>query len=233
MMICSRKIKLILRRYLNILERLKRNCKHDIYVGFGSETLYSKLGEYVSIERYCNVMVSEIGRYTYLGEYCKLNNTKIGSFTSIGPNVKLAAGRHPLTMLSTSPYTYGKSDFFEVSLANSVLFDDEQTFIDEDRRFYCSIGNDVWIASNVTLVCGKTSLHIGDGAVIKAGAVVVKDVPPYAIVAGVPAKICGYRFEPETIKQLMELKWWDKDIEIIKDIISKYNQTSKLELDFN
>ena len=78
------------------------------------------------------------------------------------------------------------------------------------------MGNDVWIGQNATILPG---VHIGDGAVIGANAVVAKDVPPYAVVVGNPAVIKKYRFDQETINLLLELKWWDKDIEVIKKLI--------------
>lgn len=78
---------------------------------------------------------------------------------------------------------------------------------------YIVIGNDVWIGAKVTLING---ISIGDGAVILAGAVVSKDVPPYAIVGGVPAKILRYRYSPDDIELLLKTKWWNKNIEWLR-----------------
>ncbi|MGN1275552.1 MAG: CatB-related O-acetyltransferase, partial [Floccifex sp.] len=76
------------------------------------------------------------------------------------------------------------------------------------------IGNDVWIGNNVTILAG---VSVGDGAVLAAGAVVTKDVPPYAIVGGVPAKILRFRFDDGTIKELQKLEWWNKNPDWIKE----------------
>lgn len=80
--------------------------------------------------------------------------------------------------------------------------------------YYCKIGNDVWIGSNVLIKGGVT---IGDGAVVGMGSIVTKDVPPYAVVAGNPAKIIKYRCNDEQIKALLRIKWWDWPIELIKE----------------
>lgn len=77
----------------------------------------------------------------------------------------------------------------------------------------CEIGNDVWIASSATVISG---VKVGDGAVVAAGAVVVRDVPPYAIVAGVPAKVIKYRFDSDVVDRLLELSWWDWDLKRIQ-----------------
>ena len=83
------------------------------------------------------------------------------------------------------------------------------------------IGNDVWIGSHVLI---KGGVHIGNGACVAAGAVVVKDVPPYAIVGGVPAKVIRYRFSPEVIGKLLELEWWNFDESKLKNSIAIFQK---------
>lgn len=158
----------------------------------------------------------DVNQYTYLGDYCMLPQTKIGKFCSIAAHTRLAAGNHPLGYVSTSPYTYSRVQW---SFAKEQLYNEEFYYTDKSEKYLCEIGNDVWIGTGATLVCSKSALHIGDGAVIAAGAVVTRDVPAYAVVAGCPAKIVRYRFSEDVIKQLLTLQWWEKDEEWIENNI--------------
>src|SRR5574344_780567 len=145
-----------------------------------------------------------VGKYTYWGKNLIIEDreTVIGSFTSISNDVTIGPSEHPLNMLSTSPYFYlipGLKKEIKNPIRNTTP---------------CYIGNDVWIGNKAFI---KDGVKVGDGAVVAAGAVVVKDVPPYAIVGGVPARIIKYRFDEDTIKELLEIKWWNLDDEILKD----------------
>lgn len=145
----------------------------------------------------------KIGAFSYLNN-CTVSNVKeIGRFCSIGSNAKLGREprNHPVTWLSTHPFQYDGS-----SLARNVATTGLN--YEECHPEPGVIGNDVWIGDDVTLMAG---VHVADGAVLAAGAVVVKDVPPYAIVGGNPAKVIKYRFDDVTIQKLQSLKWWDKD----------------------
>ena len=84
---------------------------------------------------------------------------------------------------------------------------------------YAKIGNDVWIGEDVKIIGGVT---IGDGAIVATGATVTKDVPPYAIVGGVPAKVIRYRFDMPTIDFLLKDKWWDKPVDWIKSYAQEF-----------
>ena len=128
----------------------------------------------------------------------------IGKFCQIASGVEFVmnGANHQMNAVSTFPfYTLEGWNMEMPSMSDMPLKGDTV------------IGNDVWIGHGVFI---KDGINIGDGAIIAAGAVVVKDVPPYAIVGGVPAKIIKYRFDEETICKLLELKWWDMDIEILK-----------------
>lgn len=153
--------------------------------------------------------MKQIGCKIGRGSYCDIttevrtNETIIGKYCSIAGNVIIGIGDHPINWLSTSPYFYhaflGWRD--KPEFRNTVI--------------PSVIGNDVWIGQNAMIKAGVT---VGNGAIVAAGAVVVKDVPPYAIVGGVPAKLIRYRFSEQQISDLEDLKWWDLDEEIIKKI---------------
>ncbi len=212
------KVKIFFRRIANFLLVILKNFNPYLYIGRGSKILHCRFSKYNWIGDNTNVMCSRIDMFSYIGSNCNLSNTIIGKYTSIGPNVHLASGNHPIHYLSTSPATYRKTFMcFNPHLLKSNLFDFEHALIEDYDDIYCKIGNDVWIASNVTLVCGKKAIVIGDGSIIKAGSVVTKDVPPYAIVSGNPAAIVKYRFSEEIIKRIVEENWWNKPLSWIKE----------------
>lgn len=161
-----------------------------------------------------------VGSYSYMGDYCELPQTEIGKFCSIAAHVTLAAGNHPVEYLSTSPYTYSP---IKNSFAEKQLYPQEFFYTDEKHKYLCKIGNDVWIGTGAMLVCGSKALNIGNGAVVAAGAVVTKDVPPYAIVMGCPARVLKYRFSEETISKLDSEKWWNKDEDWIRKSVESFS----------
>ncbi len=157
-----------------------------------------------NVKHSCNV-----GSYTFINSGTTLfPATKMGKFCSIGKNCELGAFDHPTTWLSSSPIQYNLKLHFP-----DYIEDFEQKKIVRPKETI--FGNDVWIGS---LAVVKRGLTIGDGAIIAGGSVVVKDVPPYAIVGGVPAKVLKYRFDEKTIERLMRLQWWDMPIEDLKNI---------------
>lgn len=180
-----------------------------------------KIGKGVIIKENCRIQKNVIiDDYTFINHTTQIDtNCKyIGKFCSISHGVKIGLGPHPLNFFSTSPI------FYE-SYRGYV---DKQLYDEFKDKGYTEIGNDVLIGANAIILAG---LKIGDGAVIGAGSVVTKDVPPYAIVTGNPAKIIKYRFSEKTIKELLKLKWWEFDIECIlkfKDSFDKIEEFIKV-----
>lgn len=154
------------------------------------------------------VFSGAIGYGSYIGIDSKLPNTVIGRYCSISWNVQLIAGQHPTKLfVSTHPAFFSNSKQAGFTYVNKNIFD-EYKYVDNQKQFLLKIGNDVWIGANTVLLEG---VSIGDGAIIGAGSVVTKDIPPYAIVGGNPAKVIRYRFTEDEIKFLLEFQWWNKD----------------------
>lgn len=142
-----------------------------------------------------------IGKYTYMGSNCKVGGgTRFGNYCSIATNVDIGPINHPTSYLSCHPFQYSEKLFSSITHYKNVNRVKKTT-----QKPPVVIGHDVWIGTDCIIMRG---VKIGNGAVVAAGAVVTKDVPAYAIVGGVPAKIIGYRFDDEVINQLQELKWW-------------------------
>lgn len=168
-------------------------------------------GKNVFIGRNCKISNSEIGGNTYMGNSCHFSNAKIGRFCSISQNVKMAIGKHPSSVfVSTSPLFYSGNSYLGKGYNIDKSF---QEYTKTVNGYSLEVGNDVWIGMNVTILEGVT---IGDGAIVAACSCVVKDVPPYAIVGGVPARIIRYRFEEDEIDALLKMKWWNWTDEEIK-----------------
>lgn len=160
------------------------------------------------------VLQNNTGRHSYLGAYCTVASphTTIGVFCSIADNVSIGTTHHPIHFLSTHPFCYYEPGKL-LPHAKQVPF---------EYNTPCVIGNDVWIGKAVIIMDGVT---VGDGAIIGSNAVVTKDVPPYAVVAGVPAKVLKYRFDEATIRELLALKWWELPDEKLIDL--PYNDVQK------
>ena len=157
-----------------------------------------------------DISSSRIGYGSYIVSGM-LNNCNIGRFTSIGSNVNVLAATHPTTFVSTFPGFYNTKNKGIFKTVNDIHFNENKTC---SNGFFVNIGSDVWIGNNVAIIGG---ISIGDGSIIGANALITKDVPPYAIVGGVPAKVIKYRFSKDQIKKLNQIKWWNWDIDKIAE----------------
>ena len=152
---------------------------------------------------------TSLGYGSFVGFGCEFSNCSIGRYCSIGSNIRVVSATHPVNgFISTHPAFF--SDTYWFHYVKSSKFKEHLT--NEDGH-ECTIGNDVWIGDNVLILGG---CKIGDGAVIAMGSIVLHDVEPYAIVAGVPAKVVRKRLPDDAIKGLLKLDWWDKPVDWIE-----------------
>lgn len=174
-----------------------------------------------------------LGYGSYIGPQSDLA-AYVGRFTSIAPNVSCNSGTHAYTypFATTSPVFFSLNEFkgqCGSTFATRQMFN-EFRLVDTERGYAVRIGNDCWIGEHVFLVGG---ISVGDGAIVLAGAAVTKDVPPYAIVGGVPAKIIRYRYDEETISFLQSIKWWNNSPEWFKEHWELLTNIDKLKSYYN
>lgn len=189
------------------------NCSFGDGCSIGDDTTIERsiFENNVVINRRSYINDSNIGCYTYTGINTTINWSSIGRFCSLARNVDVGGFDHDYKKITTMP----AFRFAQIINGGGKLNERE----DHDR---CVIGNDVWIAAGAQIL---HKVSIGDGAVIGGGAVVTHDVPPYAIVVGVPAKIIGFRCEESLISDLLSIQWWNWPMDILapvmKELITK------------
>ncbi len=160
---------------------------------------------YSRLKDYCELRNSVLGEYSYISQFSIVNKTNIGKFCSIANGCYIGLWEHDTDVSTHSFFLYPHCGGFV----------DEYTDYKKDN-IETNIGNDVWIGAGAIIMKGVT---IGDGAIVGAGAVVTKDVEPYSIVVGSPAKHKKYRFNEKDREWLIKLQWWNFDRDVIKLII--------------
>ena len=167
----------------------------------------------------CIVSDSIIGRYTYVSDHTRIVHTEIGAFCSIGTLCQIGGAEHPMHFASTSPVFYKGHNAFGKNFSETSFSEYQQTVI----------GNDVWIGASCLI---KSGVHIADGDVIGMGSVVTKSIGPYEVWAGNPARLLKKRFDEDTIRRLLELRWWMLPEEKLKENGWRFENPQNL-LDMN
>lgn len=169
------------------------------FVHDGCDITNCTFGAYVEIGAGSRLAHSEIGDYSYCDRYADIANASVGKFANIASFSRIGATDHPLHTASCHHFLYRSQDYWDDAEADPAFFEHRRS-----RRAH--IGNDTWIGHGAMI---KPEVSLGDGAVIAAGAIVTKDVEPYTIVAGNPAKFLRLRQPQAIADRMMALAWWD------------------------
>ncbi|PJF28180.1 MAG: acetyltransferase [Phototrophicales bacterium] len=172
----------------------------------------SHIGSWTEIGANTMIAESVIGDYTYTAGDNSIIYADIGKFCSIASHVRVNPGNHPMGRVTQHHMTYRRAMY--------GFGEDDKAFFDWRREHRCIIGHDVWIGHAAIVMPG---VQIGTGAVIGSGAVVTKNIAPYEIAVGVPARPIRKRFSDDVIAKLMAIAWWDWDHDTLKARIDEMN----------
>ena len=183
------------------------------------ELTEARLGRYVEIGKGSRIAYSSFDDYAYCDRYADVANASVGKFANIAAFTRIGATDHPLETAACHHFLYRSSDYWD-----DAGVDEE--FFEHRRARRAVIGHDTWIGNGAMI---KPEVTLGDGAVVASGAVVTKDVAPYTIVAGTPARVLRLRQPPEVAERLMALAWWDWDHAVLRDRLDDFRKLPALE----
>lgn len=201
----------LLRMLSSIFSSKKITHKHiSLLALWDNKTIFTP---YTHILRGARLNNVQVGKYSRVGVNCKLTNVKMGNYSVIAANSVLGVGQHPTNYLSYHSIFYKKGNWgwHDDWIKYPEGFQEQAQII---------IGNNVWIGQRVIIMDG---VKIGDNSIVATGAIVTKDVPPFSIVGGVPAKVIKTMFDEEMRKRLMEIQWWNLPDEEITKVIDLFH----------
>lgn len=192
-----------------VYERVQaRNSSLGPFVSVGDDSILinADLEGNIAVNRRNFIQDAKVGRFTYTGQNTTIRGSSVGRFCSISWNVSVGGKDHGMDRVTNSAlWAFHNMDGNKPEPSSFVYAKDEPA---------CVLGSDVWVATNAVVLRGVV---VGDGAVIAAGCVVTRDVEPYTVVAGVPGKVIRSRFPDQLRQALLDLKWWDWPVEIIRE----------------
>jgi phosphonate metabolism protein (transferase hexapeptide repeat family) len=169
-----------------------------------------RLGRYTEVGARTILTETILGDYSYIVHDGEVAGTRIGKFCSIASHVRINPGNHPMQRASQAHFTYRSRQYWPDEM-------DDEAFFDWRRSYPATIGHDVWIGHGAVILPGRT---------IGAGAIVTRDVAPYAIVAGNPARGIRRRFDDNIAERLQALAWWDWDHERLRQALPDFRKLS-------
>lgn len=159
----------------------------------------TEFGAFVEIGQGSRVQNSRFGDYSYCDRYADIANAEIGKFANIAAFTRIGPTDHPMAQPSLHHFLYRSADYWDDAEPDAAFFEKRASRV-------AHIGHDTWVGHGAVI---RPEVRIGDGAVVASMAVVTKDVAPYTVVAGIPAKPIKQRFSPDIAKRLIALAWWD------------------------
>ena len=174
----------------------------------------SEFGRFVEIGQGSRIAWSSIGDYSYCDRHCDIANATVGKFANIASFVRIGATDHPLDRASLHHFMYRSDDLWDDA-------DRDADFFAHRRARRAFIGHDTWLGHNCQI---KPEITVGHGAVVASGAIVTRDVAPYTIVAGTPAKPLRPRQPPAIAERLTALAWWDWSHQTLRDRLEDFRK---------
>lgn len=179
----------------------------NVFIDKHTRVEHSSLADHIKLERNNQIVYSSMGRFSYTGANTVIKNAAIGKFNSISWNVSIGGNTHDLDHITTHSFIF----YPKWNMGGNGNW--------RSASEKCATGHDVWIGSNAIILRG---VAVGNGAVIGAGSVVTKDVPPYSIVVGNPARVLRMRCDESLVDRLEKLQWWDMSEEVIKENLALF-----------
>lgn len=184
----------------------------DPFIHPECEITNSQFGTFVEIGRGSRLNAVSMGDYSYCDRFADIANARIGKFANIASYVRIGPTDHPMELASLHHFHYRSADYWDDAEADADFFA-------RRRARIAHIGHDTWIGHNAVI---RPEVTIGTGAVVAAGALVTKDVAPYQIVAGLPAKPLRARLPEEIGERMMALAWWDWDHDTLRARLGEF-----------